>query len=214
MILHRIQPNPSEEPVPVMMGTALSYNDPAGLTLRVPVGGSYRLAVANSAERSRLLEMLMDFEPPSNLRLVVLEKEVSSLDLEDARSVRGRIGFVPASGGLLSHLNAWENMVLPLGYHRPERLAGAAAQVYGILDQLELDAPSLLAKLPESMNSHEVKAACFIAAVLEGPDLMVFEAVASETVNLDLDHVLKFAKAYALICPNGTFLVVEGKLET
>ena len=33
-----------------------------------------------------------------------------------------RIGFVPANGGLLSNLNAWENISLPIAYHAPQSL--------------------------------------------------------------------------------------------
>ena len=85
-----------------------------------------------------------------------------------------RIGFVPANGGLLSNLNAWENISLPIAYHAAEP-RGALAEVHALLNELGGVDDALLAKLPDDMTLYERRLAAYIRALLEAPDLLVVD---------------------------------------
>jgi ABC-type transporter Mla maintaining outer membrane lipid asymmetry ATPase subunit MlaF len=52
----------------------------------------------------------------------VLGADVGQLPEHERVALLGRIGFVPAHGGLISSLNGWENVTLPVAYHSPQRL--------------------------------------------------------------------------------------------
>src|SRR5262249_60876024 len=82
---------------------------------------------------------------------------------------RERVALLPADGGLLSNLNAWENIVLPTGFHRPRRMRGIEAQVSELLRGFGADPRSLLDKLPEKMTASERKLAGYVRISLDKP---------------------------------------------
>jgi ABC-type lipoprotein export system ATPase subunit len=79
---------------------------------------------------------------------------------------------LPAHGGLMSSLNAWENISLPVAYHAPGKLAAVLDEVRALLDDLGGVDDKLLGKLPEDMTLYERRLAAYIRALLESPELL------------------------------------------
>ena len=105
-----------------------------------------------SGARARLLAAIFRHAADPDLGLVLLGAEVDALPMQERIALRARLAFLPAGGGLLSHLNAWENIVLPLGCHQPGRLPGIAAEVHAVLTGLGAAPDRLLGRLPEEMT--------------------------------------------------------------
>lgn len=149
----------------------------------------------------------LDLRPERDARLVLLGVDVEGLSSLERAALRERIAFLPEDGGLLSHLNAWENIVLPIGFHTPHRLREVGAQVRELFDALGAD-PALLAKLPERMSPYEKKLTGYVRIMLGKPDLMLVEEGG------DLDPAggagtAEFSTTYLASCPGGTFLRLE-----
>jgi hypothetical protein len=214
-------------------GIALGYEPPAGddgeCRLWIPVGGSHRI-VADRARTARLLDAVLDIRPEHRARkprlhaadvrperrarLVVLEAEVGALDFAERTALRARIAFLPAAGGLISHLNAWENIVLPLGFHSPERLHGIAGCVQDLLAGLGTEPHALLAKLPEEMTLYEKKVAGCVRMMLEAPELVLAEDLTGGLEAFDERGraAAGFAATYLAACAGGTFIQLENAL--
>src|SRR5262249_9151747 len=122
---------------------------------------------------------------------------------------RERVAFLPADGGLISNLNAWENMVLPTGFHRPGRMHGIEAQVGGVLRGLGADPRELLDKLPEKMTSYERKLTGYVRIWLEKPDLMLVEDTQGGLDAAERAAAARFPAAYLERCPGGTFVQLD-----
>jgi len=167
----------------------LAYAD-----VRIDAPGSHCL---RCADRHDVLAALYELKAPTGAPLVVLGADVGALSDTDRRALMRRIGFVPANGGLLSNLNGWENISLPVAYHAPQKLEGAFAEVQALLDELGGVDGELLAKLPDDMTLYERRVAAYIRALLESPDLLVVEGA---------DAASRFAEVYHARFPGGTYV--------
>lgn len=168
--------------------------------------GSHRIAAACKDE---LLAAVRDLRPRKGARLVLLGTEVGELPEEERLRLLCRVGFVPADGGLISSLNAWENISLPVAYHAPARLAGLLAQVRGLLDELGGVDDGLLGKLPENMTLYEKRLTAFIRALLENPELLVAANLAAGLGPTKRRRVARFAQVYQARCPGATYVQLE-----
>ncbi len=178
----------------------------------IPAGVSHRIRIANPAHRVRLLAAIFDMEPDPDLRLVLLGAEVNALRMEERIALRARLAFLPAAGGLLSDLNAWENIILPLGFRHPERLRGIAAEVHALLTGLGVAPQRLLGRLPEEMTLLEKKITGFVRILLEAPDLVLVENFTSGLDSAERIRIPYFAATYHASHPGGTFVQLEDVL--
>jgi ABC-type lipoprotein export system ATPase subunit len=172
----------------------------------VDTPGSHCLSCAYKDE---LLAAMYELTPRSGARLVLLGAEVGSLS--DAQRLRllGRVGFVPANGGLQSSLNAWENISLPVAYHAPQKLGAALAEVHELVEELGGVDEHLLAKLPEDMTLYERRLAAFIRALLDKPELLLAENLAAGLGPTKRRRTARFAEVYRARCPGGTYVQFE-----
>jgi len=213
-------------------GIALGYEPAAGEgRLWIPVGGSHRI-VANHAHTTRLLDAVLEVRPERRARkprprsaevtpdrrarLVLLGAEVGALSFAERTALRTRIAFLSTEGGLISHLNGWENIVLPLGFHHPERLHSIAGRVHDLLAELGTESRPLLAKIPDEMTLYEKKAAGCVRILLEAPELVLAEDLTGglEAFNERGRAATGFAAAYHAACAGGTFIQLEYAPET
>jgi len=179
----------------------------------IPAGVSLRIRIANPAHKVRLLAAIFDMEPDPDLRLVLLGAEVNALSMEERIALRARLAFLAAAGGLLSNLNAWENIILPLGCHHPERLQGIAVEVHALVTELGGAPEMLLGKLPEEMTLLEMKITGFVRILLEAPDLVVVENFAPGLDSAGRMRLPYFAATYLARQPGGTFVQLEDVLD-
>jgi ABC-type transporter Mla maintaining outer membrane lipid asymmetry ATPase subunit MlaF len=193
-------------------GTALGYQAPGDSECDawVPAGGSHSVGGLADGEKARLLAAVLDFKVEKGARLVLLGTEVSGLASAGRATLRRRTSFLSAAGGLLSSLNAWENIVLPVGFHDPKLLKGIAATVYGLVSELRCDPRALLGKLPERMSLYEKKVTGFVRILLENPDLILADDLEGGLNAAERAATEGFAAVYHARCPGGTFVRLEG----
>lgn len=168
--------------------------------------GSHRVATSCKDE---LLAALHELEPRNGARLVLLGAEVAALPALERAALQHRIGFVPASGGLQSSLNAWENISLAVAYHAPGRLGELPAQVQALLEEIGGTDDNLLGKLPEEMTLYEKRVAGYVRALLESPELLVVENLGAGLGPTKRARIARFADVYHARCPGGTYVQLE-----
>jgi phospholipid/cholesterol/gamma-HCH transport system ATP-binding protein len=193
------------------MNCVLGYEPVAGdespERVWVETCGEHQLSCVYKEE---LLAALHELRPRNGARLVLLGTEVRELEEDERERLLRRIGFVPAGGGLMSNLNAWENISLPVAYHAPQKLNGALADVHAVLDDLGGVDDNLLAKLPEHMTLYERRLAAYLRSLLERPELLVVENLAAGLGPTKRRRAARFAEIYRARCPDGTFVQLDG----
>lgn len=168
--------------------------------------GSHRLSLVCKDE---LLAALHDLRPRTGARLVLFGADVVALGEAERSALMRRVAFVPANGGLISSLNAWENISLPVAYHAPHELPGAACKVRALLKHLGGVGEDLLAKLPEHMTLYERRLAAYIRALLESPELLVMECVGAGLGPTKRRRAERFSEVYQARRPGGTFVQLD-----
>jgi len=194
-----------------VLDVALGYEPPNGQGGRVWIrlGGNHRAAALSDSQRKRLVSAVLEVRAEPQARLVLLGVEVEGLRASGRAALRERIAFLAPDGGLLSNLNAWENIVLPTGFHRPRQMRGIEAQVNELLRGFGADPRALLDKLPEKMTPYERKLTGYVRIWLEKPDLMLVE---NRQGGLEADEraaAARFSAAYLESCPGGTFVQLD-----
>lgn len=195
-------------------GVALGYEPVAEDQRReariwIAPGGSHVVPAVSAAFKSALLSAVLELRPRNDARVVVLGAEIDALPPKARAGLRAQVAFLPANGGLISHLNGWENIALPIGYHAPKRLRGLAPEVYAMLEQFGADARSLLARLPEEMTLYERKLAGYVRMRLGRPKLVLAEDLGAGLGAGERRRAAGFAAAYLADCPEGTFIQLE-----
>jgi ABC-type transporter Mla maintaining outer membrane lipid asymmetry ATPase subunit MlaF len=168
--------------------------------------GTHRLATNC---RQELLAAFNDLRPREGARLYVLGTDVGQLPEQERVALLGRVGFVPAHGGLISSLNGWENITLPVAYHSPQRLPRLQDEVEEMMDDLGGVDDHLLARLPEEMTLYEKRLCAYMRSVLEKPRLMVVESLAVGLGPTKRRRIARFADAYHARCPGGTYVQLD-----
>lgn len=164
----------------------------------------------SSAYKDELIAAMHELKPRRGARLVLFGCDVAGLPDAERKRLMARVGFVPANGGLMSNLNAWENIALPLAYHAPGKLARAFGEVQALLGELGGVNEEILGKLPEDMSLYERRLAAFMRAVLESPDLLVAENLFAGLGPTKRRRAARFAEVYHARCPRGTFVQFDG----
>ena len=190
---------------------ALWYEPPAAETGRVwiPAGTPRRTVPVTRAFKAQLLAALIDLEPQPGAWLAVLGADAGALSPGERRALRARIAFLPGSGGMISNLNGWENIVLALGYRDARRVKAAAPRVHELIERLGGKPRALLAKLPEEMTLYEKKLSGYVRILLEAPELVVAENLAGDLEPDDRRRTAAFPDAYHAVRPDGVFVQLE-----
>ena len=179
------------------------------LYVRIPSGGSPWVRGLGDVGKAKLLAAVLDFRLDADTHLIVLGSEVARLKPPERVALRRRTAFLAAAGGLLSSLNAWENIVLPVGFHEPKRLRGTTASVYGLLREFHTEPRRLVTKLPEGMSLFEKKLAGYVRILLEKPELVLVDDLEGGLDETERSAAARFAEVYHAYCPGGTFVRLE-----
>ncbi|MFC4157808.1 hypothetical protein [Chitinimonas lacunae] len=130
-----------------------------------------------------------------------------------AELLPGPIGWLPAENGLLANLRAWENLVLPLCYHRgdgPDPLL--ERRLNHLLGQLgfETDEIERLCASPIGQLSHRRRRLlCGVRAMLSGCRVLLIEAEWLQ--RLDDDEAPLWQALFEQELPGAGWLVVGHK---
>jgi ABC-type lipoprotein export system ATPase subunit len=177
--------------------------------LWIPAGTNHRTVPVDQAFKARLLAALLELRPQPGAWLAVLGADAGAVSARERQALRARIAFLPANGGLISNLNGWENIVLPLGYRDPKRVSAAAPRVHALIERLGGTPRALLAKLPEEMTLYEKKLAGYVRILLEAPELVVAENLAVGLEPEERRRTAAFPAAYHAERPDGVFVQLE-----
>lgn len=148
------------------------------VTIAVGRGEFVAVVGKSGSGKSTLLHMMGGLDDPTSGKVYVGDMELFSLK-EDALAVfrRRRIGFVFQAFNLVSSINVWENIVLPIGL---DGRRADTAFVKDIVSTLGLD--SKIHNLPNTLSGGQQQRVAVARALASRPDIVFAD---EPTGNLD-----------------------------
>lgn len=127
---------------------------------------------SDDQETRTVLQLLTGIQLPDQGRITLRTADTTALSRHELLELRQTVGVVTASGGLISNLKLWENIVLPQQF----RSGAIAEETTATINQyLELFGyKGSLMVLPGHLNAFERRMAAFIRAVITTPELMIY----------------------------------------
>ncbi|MBU6217983.1 MAG: ABC transporter ATP-binding protein [Betaproteobacteria bacterium] len=172
------------------------------ISLSVAAGSSLAILGASGSGKSTLLGILAGLDTPSSGEVIWFDERIDQLS-EDARALRrnGTLGFVFQSFQLLGHLNALENVMLPL------ELMGAKdarARAGEMLDQVGM--ASRKTHFPKTLSGGEQQRVALARAFVTRPRLIFAD---EPTGSLDAANGEIISKLlFDLLARHGTTVVL------
>ncbi|MGD9946170.1 MAG: ABC transporter ATP-binding protein [Burkholderiaceae bacterium] len=193
--------NPSEPPAVVLAGVGKSYGERRiidQLSLRIAAGERVALLGESGSGKSTLLNLIAGLEPADAGRIEVAGVDVSRLDADGAARLRRHtIGFVFQAFHLLPHLNAVQNVAVPL-LLAGLRADAAQARSGALLARVGLG--GRLTAMPRELSGGEQQRVALARALVNEPRLILAD---EPTGNLDAGSAAQALRLIAELTASG-----------
>ena len=143
--------------------------------------------------KSTLLHLLGGLDYPTSGKVYLDEMDIFDMKADDLAVVRRRkIGFIFQAFNLVSSLNVWENVVLPLG------LDGRQVNKAWVMDVLEtLGIESKRNNMPETLSGGQQQRVAIARALITKPDIILADEPTGNLDSKSSDEVMALLKLSA-----------------
>ena len=150
------------------------------ISFSIAAGESVSIVGASGSGKSTLLGLLAGLDLPSSGSVHLMQKDLGKLDEDGRARLRGQyVGFVFQSFQLVPHLNALENVMLPLEI-RGDPLAKSRIAASGCLAKVGLS--ERLSHYPKTLSGGEQQRVALARAFVSEPNILFAD---EPTGNLD-----------------------------
>jgi phospholipid/cholesterol/gamma-HCH transport system ATP-binding protein len=148
------------------------------ISFKVGVGELLVLKAPSEEAKMAIIDMALG-------EMVPEKGEVTLQGRSLAESIPGNIGWIPAAGGMISNLKAWENITLPLWYHGKHQKVTTEGSVARLLNELGVDKQDwgrFMASPSARLSPLERKMAGLLRGLVNTPKLLLIDAGLFEDV--------------------------------
>ncbi len=177
------------------------------VTLAVPRGSVRRVHLPDEGSKAHLVTAVLKARCEDGEELELLGEPVRNLKPAARDRLRARVGVLSPVIGLITNLNAWENISLAAAYHGKPPLAEVARITHEVLTR------SFLNRLPDELGMLERKIAAFVRLLIAAPELAIIDALDEGLSREECARVAGFEKEYHGRHPSGTLLFVDTREE-
>jgi len=175
----------------------------------VPKGSVTRVHVPDEEAKAHLVTAMLKARCEPGEELELLGERAGTLAPAGRARLRAKVGAVSPIVGLMSNLNAWENISLPAAYHGRPALEQVAELAREVLSAFGIDSARFFARLPEELGVLERKIASFVRSLVAAPQLMIFDALEDGLSYAECRHAARFESEYRARAPQGTLVYVD-----
>lgn len=122
-----------------------------------------------------LVRLLLGVTLPLSGDVAVFGETIAALDELPLLQLRSRIGLVFAKGGLISNLKVWENLILPMQYHKQDNSGDLVAAGEAVLTRVGYHGGRMT--LPGLLSHFERKQVLLARAMLMDPEVVIYDSL-------------------------------------
>lgn len=159
-----------------LSGVSVTMNEEgkrADLALTVERGELAAFVGPNRSGKSLILKLCAGLVVPEAGTVRVLDRNLAELTEDEWDALRLRMGVVLQQPGLLSNMTVYNNVALPLRYHRALPEPEVERAVMARLEALGL--AYARNRFPAQLNQGEARAAAIARALVMDPDLLLLD---------------------------------------
>ncbi len=164
-----------------------------GLNLKIKKGELFVLLGSSGAGKSVLLKHISGLLKPDKGKIVVLDKEISSMTEKELLKFRTKIGIVFQGGGLFNSLTVYDNVAFPL------RELGLISEdeirkiVMNNLKKLKVD--EFIDKMPSELSGGMIKRVALARCLCLNSEIILYDeptAGLDPILSNDVDNIIKY----------------------
>jgi cell division transport system ATP-binding protein len=200
------QDAPDDAPVVAFNGVGLRYGRASevlkDLTFELAPGSFHFLTGASGAGKTSLLRLIHLALKPSRGLISLFGRDVARLKRRDLPMMRRKIGVVLQDKRLLEHLNAFDNVALPLRLagRKPADYAGDVAELLAWVGLGErMDA------YPQALSGGEQQRLAIARAVVNRPEILLAD---EPTGDVDHEMALRILRLFVELNRLGTTVLI------
>jgi ABC-type transporter Mla maintaining outer membrane lipid asymmetry ATPase subunit MlaF len=179
------------------------------VVLTVPRGGVTRLHLPDEDVKMHMVRAVLKARADEGEELELLGTATAGLNARGREGLRRRVGAVSREVGLISNLNAWENISLPAAYHGQPPLEAVAGLTGEVLERFGAEPAAFLSRLPDELDALERRLAAFVRLLVSAPELALFDDIGEGLSREDRAKVAGFEQEYRTRQPLGTLLYLD-----
>ena len=196
-----------------MSAAALRYDlrreGHAAVFVEVPAGTTQRVRLPDGEARARLVGAVLTTRCGAGEALELFGATVDGLKRAERARLHDRIGVLTQDVGLISNLNAWENISLQAAYHGTQPVSRIAGTARDALASLGAEPQRFLARLPDEMDVFERKLVAFVRLLAKEPALALIDGLGEGLNREQSVRAARFEAEYRARQPEGTLLFVD-----
>jgi ABC-type transporter Mla maintaining outer membrane lipid asymmetry ATPase subunit MlaF len=181
----------------------------ATVSVAIPGGVTQRLRLPDTEAKARLIGAVLSTRCGLDEELELFGEPVRGLKRAARARLHDRIGVLTQAMGLISNLNAWENISLQAAYHGTQPIARIAKTARDALQALGADPQAFLARLPDDMDVFDRKLVAFVRLLAKEPALAVIDELGAGLNREQSARAARFEAEYRIRQPEGTLLFVD-----
>jgi ABC-type methionine transport system ATPase subunit len=144
-----------------------------GISLSVAAGGAVAIAGRSGCGKSTLLELCAGLRTPASGSVTWDGVDIARLTHEGLMKARRNIGYVFQKHALIHNFTIYDNIALPLRYHRHLGERDERAAVKGCMEKLGLF--DVDRKFPNELSAAQSRCAAIARAVIMGPRIVFLD---------------------------------------
>lgn len=125
------------------------------------------------AGRSTLLQILSGLQLPTQGHYLINDKKIDEMSFEDFLPYRLRIGYAFDLGGLISNRTLYDNLMLPLSYHKICPHEQAHEKVMHLMERFHLMKSKDMR--PAHVSGSIRRVTCLIRAIILDPEVLLVD---------------------------------------
>ena len=146
----------------------------------IGAGVACKLVTESDLDRDLVLHLLLGSAPAERGQVALFGEALDGVPEDRALGLFSRMAIVWSGGGFVSNLKIWENLLLPVMYHRGGEPAAYEGRVVDLLHRLGVDenlVPAYLQSLPGALPVQVQRLLGCVRAALIDPEIVIYESV-------------------------------------
>ena len=143
------------------------------ISIEIPLGQIVSIKGKRGSGKSSIIRIMAGLSLPTKGEYLINDEVVSNYSFDEFLPFRLNIGFSFDYGGLLNNRTIFENLMLPITYHKTFDPINAEKWVMDLLDMFSLTEAAH--KRPSDVSGGMRKEACVVRAFLQNPEMLLLD---------------------------------------